>query len=451
MIQIKELKGANEKFILFVREYYKKVQNILPIKREELDQYIKVVQHMRNENINGLLGYIYPNRKENFYTQDTFLSNLGIVKRCVDNEDTESEEYKNAVSNIWKLKDEFTRKAENLSRFVINAEANAVECEKILNGTGDYNLSLFSKLLHASGLEEENKLTEPDQLDVLTLEACRTCPVVENVKTEEDETFEKYKERYANLLKRVKELITRNYSLIEDKTPKTFFQQKSNNSTSQDTVDLKDRLTNIIRNLVFYKGQLDEIFDTKNGNSLTYEEIDMFLDSLEESLLSGEEVERKIIEASKELEPFSSKYIFLLNENGNPYFNTKDFNIEEFDYEDREKIKVLLDRVSVVDNNNIRFFRQILSSNTRHQMYAEFNSDMAISFVRLTDEIVLILTICKPSSDVFDISQKIIRGRDIEINNLKSELKESDAKILEQKDIITGIEENLKEVGAAKK
>jgi hypothetical protein len=64
MISTKDLEVSKAKFILFIREYYKKVQNVLPIKNQELEAYRKAEQYIRDRNITGLLTYIHSERKE---------------------------------------------------------------------------------------------------------------------------------------------------------------------------------------------------------------------------------------------------------------------------------------------------------------------------------------------------------------------------------------------------
>jgi hypothetical protein len=240
--------------------------------------------------------------------------------------------------------------------------------------------------------------------------------------------------------------------LIAPTTPKTFFKKPVNNLTISDDEKLshnitnsKEKLTQVIRNLMFYEQQLSGIFNDKN-NVNSYDEIESFLVELEENLTLGEEIENQITKKASEKDFFSSKYMFLVDEN-----NTAKFNIEDFNSGDRKNILALLDKMSVVNNSNIGRYKKIKAMNTTHQMYADFNSDVGISFIRLTDEVVLILTICKPHADIFRVSQEIIEGEDSKIDNLKASLRESDDPIKEQMATIMDIKEKLGIEGATKK
>lgn len=464
-----QAKDALKKFHNYVTEYYENLKNQQTKVEEQL--YIKgVINDIKTKKDYDL---ILKNRDVLIKLDNSLEGKFKIIEFLVKNNATSAEQFKMVMDEIINsiIIDVFDN---NYSRLLILQEQikrNLEQCDLIINDAG-YDYDYYVKLLEVSGLSEK------DKLDILSEHAFRTIAIesqiTSNVEsqlsnnqvvddTEKKTNISSYKveDRYEKVIVLVNEMITKYYTLIEKQNSNQLKYKRQYISAIRDKngqIDysvlssVEERLSLIMLEMIENKQLIEQEIKEIIDHVITKEDedvINLFIDTLEHNLQLFQETAKQFELDNHEqnnVEP--SKILFLLDEQGNPYIGAKEEN-----FETGKRIKALIEKLEkgIYDYERGIKHSKILTDNKSDNIYVNRSSNMACSYVRLTNDIVLVLAI-NDFRVIYDLSKSICsKNRKAITSYLNFTETELEDLIQSQSNIINNIYENLSVRGDAKK
>lgn len=269
---------------------------------------------------------------------------------------------------------------------------------------------------------------------------------------EELEERRQLQEKFAELKKKIDSLTSKYSYLIEGKTSKEkeyarnlakLYVEATNNSDEEsidnnDFLYPKEAMTTMLFEMMEYRDLLDEqLFDQKDNQLATpfnAEEVSFCTEEIENILKQTEKVEKQIAQDDQETKDTTpSKLVYLLDTNGNLLFD-----IEQFSSTDKEKIETIIERTedgTYTKQTDSKRLRLISSTPVKYNVYALKSSRMSASYIRATDDTILVLDF-GPITEIFQNAKRIIERYEDEIDSMLSAIQRGDKEVFAKNQII---------------
>lgn len=372
--------------------------------------------------------FILQNRDVLIKLDNSLDSKLKIIEFLVKNQATSAEQFKKVVDEVVNSNviNDFERTATDLLKLQNQIKLNLQQCDLIISA-GNYDEDYYIKLLEMSGLSEE------DKLNILSDKAFNAVVMQSqvNVDVEPESINDNYhteldgninvsssmiEERYAKIMTPVNDMITKYYYLIEKQNSNQLKYKRQYISAIRDQsgeIDyralssIEDRLILIILEMIENKQLIDQEIKKIVNHSISKEDeelINMFLDTLESDLQASLESSKQLeLDKQEENNVNSSKILFLLNEQGQPYTNLREIN-----FETSKRIKSLIEKLEKGMHDYERGIKhtKVLTDNSIDDIYVNRSSNISCAYMRLTKDIVLLIAI-DDSASIYDLSKSI--------------------------------------------
>lgn len=320
-------------------------------------------------------------------------------------------------------------------------------------------------ILTTATLVGESTLSEQDKLAVLAQLAMKSCAQTKKQETEvleqeqpeivqetsinSDEADEiqemgdisALKERYYSVYKsKVEQFIKKYYHLIDNKTDQEIAYAKNLYDAicdSKEDIGLDDlqyfdvNMTVHLLSLIDTKKEMEKILNTDSPVDKADEEVaTLFLEDLESSYTEAcKLVEKQVEEEQAEDDMVPSKLYFLLDEAGNPPYKVSNFNADE-----KKKFLTLIDKLNrnIYDyEKGIKHTKVQSKKKMDYDIYVNKISNMSVSYLRLPEHQVLVLTF-GTAEDIFDESLSIASRRSADIARAQDAIGKQDTQFLAQ-------------------
>lgn len=403
-----ESKLATQKFFAFLRAYKERLSIRLTGLRNELVFFDAIGEFQKSNNLNDIL------HLSSFEGLDEDVATA--LKEIKDNK-TSVLQYQSAMSRI-----KSNEKVLDLKQSILSCKTRIKACEygievvdKILSDVPVNNEALI-KLLDSSSLtEEEVLLVLKDYTYTFCPDYERTYEIPE-VKVPEvpatayDDPISKNEEFYSLFreyldLKTQAEEFYKKYSFLIDSDDINTKARRIENGYLVQILESKFDVRREIpydEKLAILMYQLQKILEEMKSNRLTKKlsvdellELKFNISTLSSLLKLSTQLEKKVF-PNKES---SQRIIFLTDDKEEPLFN---FGAQEFSSEDKKKVRSILYRLgntSIIEDERIST-KIIGTTKKNHIMRVIQESDLRCSFVRLSKDIILVITFDK-SEDVY--------------------------------------------------
>lgn len=461
--------NALKKFYNYVTEYQKNLKN-QQIKVEEQLYIRRVINDIKTKKDYDL---ILKNQDALIKFDNSLESKFKIIGFLVKNNATNAEQFKIVMDDILNsiIMSAFDNHTSMLLISQKQINSNLEQCNLIINDAG-YDYDYYVKLLDVSGLSEKEKL------DILSEHAFRTISIesqitsnvesqlsndqaVDNIEKSDNVSSDKVEDRFEQVMTVVNDMITKYYYLIEKQNSNQLNYKKQYINAMRDQsgqVDfsvlesIEERLTLIMLEMIENKQLIEKEIQEIVNHEITKEDedvINLFIDALEHNLQLFQETAKQFeLDNCEENNVEPSKILFLLDEQGNPYIEAKEGNLES-----GKRIKSLIEKLEKGSHDYERGIKhsKILTDNKNDNIYVNRSSNMACSYMRLTKDIVLVLAI-NDFKVIYDLSKALCSKNRKVINSYFSLSENELEKLIQAQDnMVNNIYESLSVKGDAKK
>lgn len=308
---------------------------------------------------------------------------------------------------------------------------------------------------------ESSELSDEEKLELIKFLAKSSCEEIEIVKEDKETLSEEDKSKYQKLIDEIHQIIYKNYDKYVGKNQSQILQKKSYVETiikfreydgyQKEIENIKsnpDYIGVILELILKFKMELQNILKQDEYDELDIEELEVLYNTLTEYInifKSYDEIKEEEKQEEKS-EPY--QVVYLTDSNNNfvvDLSNLESASIELISDIINSKLKKGLFDFNKGKNNSKLQNRSSKLNVWLNKSGGNTNGSIACAYVKLTNEIVLVIAIERLSNDtIYEVAKKIVKDYEDKIRDLMEKAKANPEEFLqEQRPISDEIEKKI--------